>query len=209
MITLYSYWRSSSSWRVRLALHYKGLAFETKTVNLLKNEQLAPGYLRVNVQGLVPSLIVDDATLTESVAIMEYLEDTRPEKNILPKAPLQRALARRIAQMVVADIQPVQNLKVLKYLGPERKMEWAKHFITEGLAAVESVLEQTAGHFCVGNDPTMADFCLIPQVYNAKRYAVDLSRFPRIMAIHDRFEKLPFAVAAHPNSQPDFDPEAK
>ncbi len=110
-ITLFSYWRSSSSWRVRLGLLYKGLSFTAKTVNLLKNEQLAPQYLSVNVQGLVPALRVDGATLTESLAILEYLEETRPERNILPKTPLQRALARRIAMMVAADIQPVQNLK--------------------------------------------------------------------------------------------------
>ncbi len=100
-------------------------------------------------------------------------------------------------------------LQVLKYLGAERKMEWGKHFITEGFQAVESVLADSAGEFCVGNDPSIADFCLIPQVYNARRFGVDLAQFPRIMAINDRFEKLPFAIAAHPNSQPDFDPEAK
>ena len=207
-VQLFSYWRSSSSWRVRLALNFKGVAFEYKAVNLLQSEQTSPEYAAVNPHLLVPALVIDGVTLAESMAIMEYLEETRPQNPILPKEPKARALVRRITQMIVADIQPVQNLRVLKYLGAERKMEWGLHFITEGFKAVEAVLKTTAGKYCVGDDITMADFVLIPQVFNARRFKVDLAAFPTIMRIHDAFEKLDFAVASHPDQQPDCNPDA-
>jgi maleylacetoacetate isomerase len=207
-IELYSYWRSSSSWRVRLALHYKDIKFEYKAVNLLKSEQLGEAYLQVNPQGFVPALQVDSVLLTESFSILEYLEETRPEKPILPKDPKERALVRRIAQMIVADIQPVQNLKVLKYVGMDRKLEWGSHFITEGFKPLEKVLAQSAGKFCFGDMVTMADFCLIPQIYNARRFKVDMEQFPTIVRIGENFDQLDFAKAAHPNAQPDCDPDA-
>ena len=205
---LFSYWRSSSSWRVRLALNYKGIPYEYKGVNLLKGEQLGEEFTAVNPQQLIPALSIDGNTLTESVAIMEYLEETHPDKPILPTGPVHRALVRRISQMIVADIQPVQNLRVLKYLGMDRKMDWGSHFIELGFKAVEEVLAESAGKFCVGDTPTMADFCLIPQIYNARRFGVDLTQFPVIMRVHDALEQLDFAKASHPDQQPDCDHNA-
>ena len=205
---LFSYWRSSSSWRIRLALQYKDIAYEYKAVNLLASEQLAEAYSKVNPQGLIPALAIDGVTLAESMAILEYLEETRPEKPLLPKDFKARALVRRISQMIVADIQPVQNLKVLKYLGADRKMDWGKHFITQGFDAIEEVLKSSAGKYCVGDTLSFADCCLVPQVYNARRFQVDLEAYPIIMRIHDSIEELDFAKAAHPDQQPDANPDA-
>jgi len=202
-IVLYSYWRSSCSWRVRLALQLKGLKYEYKAVNLLKSEQTMEEYTAMNPIQSVPTLVIDGHTLSQSVAIIEYLEETRLNFPLLPKDPVKRALVRQIVQSVVADIQPVQNLRVLKKVGEDKKAEWAKYFIEFGFKAIEKTLNTTSGTYCVGDDITMADICLVPQVYNAGRFNVDMSQFPNIIRINETLSKLAEFQAAHPDSQPD------
>lgn len=194
-----------------MCLSFKGIPYKYHAINLLKGDQQSAEFLKVNPQGLIPALNIDSFIVTESMAIMEYLEETRPEKHVLPKDPKARANVRRVAQMIVADIQPLQNAKILNhpFIGPDRKMEWANHVISSGFAAVEKVLHETAGKFCVGDEISIADFCLIPQVYNARRFKVDLTPFPTISRIASTVEAMDFAVAAHPDKQPDFDPNAK
>jgi maleylacetoacetate isomerase len=167
---LYSYWRSSCSWRVRIALHFKGIPFEYCAVNLLKDEQKASDYTTMHPGALVPTLVIDNVVLTQSIAILEYLEERRPESwRLLPQDALKRAQVRSIVQLISSDIQPVQNLRVLKYVGDEKKTEWARHWISVGLMAVEQLLTQTSGAFCVGDEVSLADVCLVPQIYNARR----------------------------------------
>lgn len=212
---LYGYFRSSSAWRVRLALALKGIAFETVPVNLLKGEHLAFDYGVISPLHAVPALVIDGHTLTESMAILEYLEETHPTPPLLPRHPALRAKVREIAQLVVSDIQPVQNLRVLKKLdadyqaGADGKQAWARHWITEGFVAVEKVIEQTAGEYSVGDQLTMADVCLVPQVYNARRFGVELDPFPTLAAVEARLSKLPAFEAATPARQPDCPPDLR
>jgi len=207
-LALYSYWRSSAAWRVRLALEVKGLKYQYRAVNLLQGAQQTPEYAKVNPQGLVPALDVGGKIVVQSLACIEYLEETHPEKPLLPKDPYQRALARGIALAVAADIHPLQNLRVMKKVTDkqEEREEWARHWIRNGLESIEKMLAQSAGKFCVGDEVTVADICLIPQVGNARRFKIDLEPFPRIRAIDERCSALPAFVAAHPNSQPDYVP---
>jgi len=204
-VVLHSYWRSSCSYRVRIALNWKDIPYQYKAVSLLAGDQAKEEYAKLNTMKIVPTLEIDDNVLVQSVAIMEYLEETRPEPPLLPPRdqPLERTKVRQIVQLVCADIQPVQNLRVLKMLGDERKTEWAKHWITVGFQGLEKLLEKTAGKYCVGDQVTMADCCLVPQVYNAKRFAIDLSLYPTISRVNTELQQLPAFQAADPANQPD------
>jgi len=202
---LYSYFRSSCSWRVRIALAYKGIEYETKAVNLIKDggQQNTTEYRAINPAAIVPSLEIDGHCLTESLSIIEYLEETRPDPPLLPEKPEERAIIRSIALEITAGIQPLQNLKVLQYVGDERKTEWAKHWIIKGFEALEKMLQKNAGKYCFGDNVSIADCCLVPQVYNANRFQVDLSNFPTIQRINDSLIKLDAFKVSHPSQQPD------
>eukprot|EP01139_Manchomonas_bermudensis_P026015 Amastigsp_a847809_21.p2 type:complete len:211 gc:universal Amastigsp_a847809_21:638-6(-) len=200
---LYSYWRSSCSWRVRIALAHKGIAYEYSATHLVKKEQRSEDYAALNPSKLVPTLLIDGHTLTQSIAILEYLEETRPEASMLPTEPKARADVRAIVQIIASDTQPLQNLRVLEYIGDEKKAEWAKHWISASFDALEQVLSRTAGRYCVGDCVTFADACLVPQVYNAHRFSVDMSAYPTIVRVEAALRELPAFVAAHPDQQPD------
>ncbi|XP_038078144.1 maleylacetoacetate isomerase-like [Patiria miniata] len=200
---LYSYFRSSCSWRVRIALAVKGIDYEYVAVNLLKSEQLGEKYRSVNLTSQVPSMEVDGMVLTQSNAIIEYLDETREGPSLLPKDPKKRFLARQLSQIISCGIQPLQNLSVLRYLGDERKVEWAQKVITGGFEAFETLVDQSSGKYCVGDEVTMADLCLVPQVYNANRFKVDMSKYPAISRINAALLELDAFKVAHPSKQPD------
>eukprot|EP00105_Crassostrea_gigas_P004139 XP_011417259.1 PREDICTED: maleylacetoacetate isomerase-like isoform X2 [Crassostrea gigas] len=206
---LYSYFRSSCAWRVRIALNIKGIEYEYKAVNLIKDGgmQRKEEYIAVNPMQMVPAFVVDGATLTQSIPIMEYLEEKYPSPAILPKDSLQKAKVREICEIIASGIQPIQNLvvlqKVQKLSNEEEKAEWAKFWINKGFIALEKLLEKCSGQYCVGDTVTMADMCLVPQVGNAKRFKVDMSPFPLISKINDELEKLEEFQKASPFKQPD------
>jgi len=205
----YGYYRSSAAYRVRIALALKGIDYETRVVKLTKGEQRSPDYLTLNPQGLVPALAIDGLLLAQTEAIVEYLDETRPEPPLLPREARLRAEARRLAQMIVADIHPINNSRVLEYLrnrlgqNEESVREWVGHWIVTGFAPLETILKTRASRFCHGDQPGMADLCLIPQLYNARRFAVDLSAFPTLLDIERICLALPAFQAAHPDRQPD------
>jgi maleylpyruvate isomerase len=206
---LHGYFRSSASYRVRIALNLKGLSAEHLPHHLRKGEQRDPAYLALNPQGLVPTLQDDrGAVLTQSLAIIEWLEETHPEPPLLPKHPLRRAQVRAFAQVLACDTHPVQNLKVLarlRQLGlPEEKVtEWAAWANREGLAACEILIADEPGPFCFGAAPTMADLCLVPQLANARRFGVDLAAFPRLLKAETAAKSIKAFADAAPERQPD------
>jgi maleylacetoacetate isomerase len=210
---LYTYFRSSAAYRVRIALNLKGLAYEAVPVHLLKDggRQLQDDYRDINPSALLPALVDEGATLTQSLAIIEYLDEVHPLAPLLPRDALGRARVRALAQMVACDIHPLNNLRVLKYLKhtlavqEEAKNAWYRHWVCVGLAAIEAHLARDAdtGRFCHGDTPTVADCCLIPQVFNAQRFAVDLGPYPTIARIDAACTELPAFAAAHPERQPD------
>jgi maleylpyruvate isomerase len=207
---LHGYYRSSAAYRVRIALTLKGIAAAHRSRHLRKGEQRAPDYLRLNPQGLVPALELDGgALLTQSLAICEYLEETHPEPPLLPKDPVLRAQVRAFAQAIACDIHPVQNLKVLnrlKSLGlsQDQANAWARDTIAEGLAACETLAAHgPGGPFCFGDRPSLADLCLVPQLYNARRFGVDLGALPRLLAAEAACQALPAFQEAAPEKQPD------
>ncbi len=207
---LFGYWRSSATYRVRIALELKGVAFDYQPVNLLKGEQRAPAFLARNPQGLVPALQTKEgATLTQSTAIIEYLEERYPETPLLPADAHQRAKARSIAATIACEAQPFMNLRIQTYLKEEREFDaaamkaWLDRWTGGAMASVEALLAGDDGAYCVGDRPGMADAFLVPQVFGALRFGIDLSQLPRIMAIYDRCNKLDPFIRAHPHSQPD------
>lgn len=206
---LHGYFRSSAAYRVRIALNLKGLGAEHLPYHLRKGEQCAPAYLAINPQGLVPALENDaGAVLTQSVAIIEWLDETHPNPPLLPKDILQRAKVRAFALAIACDTHPVQNLKVLarlRELGlPEEKVQdWAAWVNREGLAACETLIRNEPGPFCFGDGPTLADLCLVPQLANARRFGVDVSAYPRLLKAEAAAKTLPAFVNAAPENQPD------
>lgn len=205
---LHGYFRSTASWRVRIVLALKGLEAEQVSHHLRKGEHRLPEFLALNPQGFVPALETDDgAVLTQSLAICEYLEEIWPEPSILPGGPVERARIRAAAQLVAADIHPIQNLKILqriKALGHDEAaaQEWARQTIDDGLAALDALLADQAGPFAFGAQPTLADICLVPQLGNARRFGVDL-RWPRLLEIEAACLALPAFADAVPEKQPD------
>jgi maleylpyruvate isomerase len=206
---LHGYFRSSAAYRVRIALNLKGIAYEQVSHHLRKGEQRAQAYLALNPQGFVPALVLDDGTvLTQSLAIVEWLDETRPAPPLLPSAPLARARVRAFALAIACDVHPVQNLKVLKRLrklGHEQDAidEWAAWANREGLAACETLVAAEPGPFCFGGSPTLADICLVPQLANARRFGVDVAAYPRLLAAEAAARALPAFAEAAPERQPD------
>lgn len=211
---LYDYYRSSGAFRVRIALNLKGLDAEREFVHLRRKDQLSEAFLRLNPQGLVPVLVDDDGTvLTQSMAIVEYLDETRPtEPRFMPADPAGRARVRAIAQAIACEIHPLNNLRVLRHLGQvfgideeSRTRDWYRHWIAVGMQGVEGLLagNTATGAFCHGNSPTLADICLVPQVYNAQRFDCDLGDYPTVTAISARCLELLAFRDALPENQPD------
>jgi maleylpyruvate isomerase len=205
---LHGYFRSSASYRVRIALNLKGLSAEHLAHHLRKGEQCAPAYLAINPQGLVPTLEDEDTVLTQSLAIIEWLDETYPAPPLLPKDPLRRAKIRAFAFVVACDTHPVQNLKVLarlRQLGlPEAQVtEWAAWANREGLTACEKLIAGEDGPFCFGDQPTIADLCLVPQLGNARRFGVDLAAFPRLLQAETAASNIKAFADAAPDRQPD------
>ncbi|WP_426410170.1 maleylacetoacetate isomerase [Bradyrhizobium ganzhouense] len=206
---LHGYFRSSAAYRVRIALNLKGLGAEHLPHHLRKGEQCAPAYLAINPQGLVPALEDDaGAVLTQSVAIIEWLDETHPNPPLLPKDTLQRAKVRAFALAIACDTHPVQNLKVLarlRELGlPEEKVqEWAAWVNREGLSACETLIRDEKGPFCFGDAPTLADLCLVPQLANARRFGVDVAAYPRLLKAEAAAKALLAFANAAPEKQPD------
>jgi len=210
-VKLYSYFRSSASFRVRIALNLKGVPFEYVPVHLVKNEQFAADYRELSPDGLVPVLSDGDVSLPQSLAICEYLEETRPEPAILPADPIGRAQVRALALIVACEIHPLNNLRVLRYLMRQlgidevAKDDWYRHWVENGLLAFErQMIAFDGGHrFCYGDTPTLADICLIPQVFNGQRVNSDFSQMPRITEIFERCMALEAFKRAAPSVQPD------
>jgi maleylpyruvate isomerase len=206
---LHGYFRSSASYRVRIALNLKGMGVEHLPHHLRKGEQCAPAFLAINPQGLVPALEDDQgAVLTQSLAIIEWLDETHPEPPLLPKDPLRRAKVRAFAQALACDTHPVQNLKVLarlRELGlPEDKVTgWAGWANREGLSACEKLIVNETGPFCFGAAPTLADLCLVPQLANARRFGVDVNAFPRLLKAEAAAKAMKAFADAGPDKQPD------
>jgi maleylacetoacetate isomerase len=210
--TLYSAWRATAPYRVRIGLALKGVGYDYAPVDLIKGEQREPAYRAVNPQGLTPTLDLGDGhVLTQSLAILEWLEETRPEPPLLPKAPLDRAAVRAMAGIIACDIHPLNNTRVgraLNKLGVSQadNLAWIHRWITDGFDTLEPMVARHGEGFAFGATPTIADCCLIPQVYSANRYEVDLSPYPAIRAVADRAAEHPAFQAAHPNRQPDAKP---
>ncbi|KRR25875.1 maleylacetoacetate isomerase [Bradyrhizobium lablabi] len=206
---LHGYFRSSAAYRVRIALNLKGLTAEHLPHHLRKGEQMAPDYLVLNPQGLVPTLEGDGGTvLTQSLAIIEWLDETHPNPPLLPKDPLQRGKVRAFALAIACDIHPVQNLKVLARLrqlgvAEEKVTEWAAWANREGLSACEALIKGEKGPFCFGAAPTMADLCLVPQLGNARRFGVDVSGFPRLLEAEAAAKAMKAFADAAPDKQAD------
>jgi maleylpyruvate isomerase len=206
---LHGYFRSSAAYRVRIALNLKGLTAEHLPHHLRKGEQCTPAYLAINPQGLVPALENETgAVLTQSLAIIEWLDDIYPDPRLLPQNPLERAKVRAFAMAIACDIHPVQNLKVLarlRQLGvPEEQVtEWAAWANREGLSACEKLIAEEKGPFCFGAAPTLADLCLVPQLANARRFGVDVSAFPRLLTAEAAAKAMKAFADAAPDKQPD------
>jgi maleylacetoacetate isomerase len=204
-IVLYDYWRSSACYRVRIALNLAGISYKAVAVDLLKKEHKAEAHLARNPQGLVPALLIDGQLLTQSLAIIEYLNETRNSVTYLPNDVVDRAKVRAISHAIAMDIHPVCNLGIVAHVmeitgkGDEARAAWMKKFIGEGLAAVENMLQATQGPLCLGSTPTLADICLVPQVYNARRWKVGLMAYVRINSIIEHLEEIDAFLRAHPD----------
>lgn len=206
--TLYGYWRSSCSWRVRIALHLKGVAFENVPVHLVADggHQHRADYLQKNPMAQVPTLVSEEGTLSQSLPIIEYLDARHPEPALLPSEPFQRAQTRALAEMINSGVQPIQNLAVLQYVVGELggdKLAWGRHWIQRGLDRFEQAVQQTAGTYCMGERITLADLCLIPQLYNARRFGCDEQNWAALKHVETACVSHPAFQAAHPDRQPD------
>ena len=207
---LYNYFRSSSSFRVRIALHLKGLSYEYVPVHIAKGEQHQAAYAEVSADGLVPTLEIQGRRLSQSLAIIEYLDALHPTPPLLPEDPFERAQVRALSQSIACEIHPINNLRVLKYLTQElrvtdeAKNTWYRHWVRSGLEAFE---RQLAGlpesTYCFGDTPTLADCCLVPQIFNGQRFKVNLDGLPRTMAAFDACMQLPAFQKAQPSACPD------
>jgi maleylacetoacetate isomerase/maleylpyruvate isomerase len=208
---LYTFFRSSAAFRVRIALNLKGLKYESIPKAFARNEHRAADYLAVNPQGLIPALDVDGTVLSQSLAIIEYLDETHAQSPLLPRDPIGRAQVRSMAMAIACDIHPVNNLRILNYLkGPLQQSEettntWYRHWITAGFAGLEVQAREhsTNQRYLYGDAPSIADVCLVPQMFNARRFATDVSAFPTLVAISTHLESLPAFAAARPEVQPD------
>jgi maleylpyruvate isomerase len=212
-LRLWNYWRSSSSWRVRIGLHWKGLPFEYRPVNLLGGEQFGPDHQGRNPMSQVPVLEVEDGgrtmRLAQSMAILEWLDERHPAPALLPPDPEGRARVRMLAEHVNSGIQPYQNAVVLKWLRervPGGEREWAARFIGRGLDALEATARDGAGRFCHGDAPTLADVYLVPQLFGARRFGVDVSRFPTLLRVEEACRALDAFARSEPERQPDAPP---
>ncbi len=202
---LHDYFRSSAAYRVRIALNLKGVDYDRRAVNLAEGDQKEAPYRALNPQGLVPMLEMDDLRLTQSLAIMVYLDQKYPEPALMPRHPADGAHVRAMALAIACDIHPLNNLRVLKYLKGEMKQEqaaidrWYAHWVTEGLDALEAMASSRAGAFLFGDTPTLADVCLVPQLYNARRFSVPLDPYPTLRRADESASALPAFAAAHPD----------
>lgn len=214
-LVLYGYWRSSAAYRVRIALNLKGLSYESRAVHLLRDggEQHAPEYRALNPQQLIPCLLDGDQVITQSLAILEYLDETHddPKTAVLPLDPPGRARVRALAMVVACDGHPLGNLRVLQQIETQfgadqaQRTVWAQHWLTTSLAALESLLAENAltGRFCHGDTPTIADICLVPQVYNALRWKASVDAYPTVWRIYQACNELQAFASAAPEQQPD------
>jgi maleylacetoacetate isomerase len=214
-VKLYTFFRGSSPFRVRIALNLKGLAYENAFVHLAKGEQRKPAYSAVNPQSLVPALVLDDGhVLTQSLSIIEYLDETRPQPPLLPKDALGRARVRMLSLIVACEIHPLNNARTLAHLRKamsqtvDQVNAWYRHWVADGLAKLEASLVRFpgSGRFCHGDAPSMADCCLVPQVFNAKRFDCDTQPYPTVMRIFEECMKLEAFDRAQPAKQPDAEP---
>ncbi|WP_434630185.1 maleylacetoacetate isomerase [Chromobacterium sp. CV08] len=207
---LYGYFRSSAAYRVRIALNLKGLDYRYQPINLLKGEQQSPEYLAINPHGLVPLLDDGGVRIAQSLAICEYLDEAYPDTpRLLPADPAARARVRSLALAIAADIHPLQNSRVGKYLqteygkDEEGKAGWIRHWIGTGFDALETLLAESSSRYAAGDEPTLADVCLLPQVFSARRFGVEMARYPNIVRVADALERVPAFADAHPSRQPD------
>jgi len=210
---LYTFFRSSASYRVRIALNLKGLDYEQAPIHLRRGggEQLKPAYKAINPQALLPALEDEGQIFSQSLAIIEYLEERYPKPPLLPSDAAERAVVRSMALLIACEVHPIQNLRVLNHLKSDYKqsdddtIRWARHWINLGLSALEQMVISVSkqGEFCFGQTPTMADLCLVPQLANARRFGVDLSAYPKLLAIEAACISLPAFADAAPENQPD------
>lgn len=213
-LKLYSYFRSSSAYRVRIALNIKSLPYDTIPVHLLKSggEQNAAEYVKINPSKQVPCLIDGSLTLGQSMAILEYIEEEFPHPALMPRVRSERALIRQICEVINSGIQPFQNLSTTNYLSQtmkisdEQKMDWIKHWLTRGFESLETLMQKHSGSYTFGNSITLADCLLIPQVFSAQRFKIDLSPFVKVMEVNNRCLQLTDFIKAGPEKQPDFEP---
>ena len=210
-LVLHGYWRSSCTWRVRIALAYKGVDYESVPVHLLREggEQHASEHRRLNPMAQVPVLVVNGTPLAQSMALLEYLEEVYPTPPLLPRDPLVRARARQIAETINSGIQPLQNIGVMRRLQSDFHADaaaaqaWSRTWIAHGLTAVEALVTAYGGGCCVGDEVTFADLCLVPQLFNARRFSVDVTPFPNLLRVESGLSSHPAFEAAHPSRQPD------
>jgi maleylacetoacetate isomerase len=204
---LYDYWRSSAAYRVRIALNLKGVDYESRQIDLREDEQKSGDYRALNPQGLVPMLEIDGQRLTQSVAIIAYLDIRYPNQPLIPAAAVERAHVTAMAMAIACDIHPLNNLRVLKYLKNELGHSqdeidrWYAHWISEGLPALEAIAKPRAGKFLFGDAPTGADVCLVPQLYNARRFNVPLDDYPTLLRAEENANKMDAFAAAYPDRQ--------
>lgn len=213
MIKLYGYWRSTAAYRVRLALNIKQVSYSQQSVHLVKDGggQHKPEYQSINPQGLVPTLVDDGIAIGQSLAILEYLEEKYPQRSLLPTTPVKRALARQLCQIIACDLHPLNNLRILKYLTNELsvsdddKSKWYHHWLAQGFEAFDKLLAKNdlKGPYCLGGELSIADVCLIPQMYNAERFDFSMDAYPRLQKINQNCLKLTRFQDAIPENQPD------